>query len=289
MKQSSVENVEIYISETLRVYANRRQPSPGDTDVVAICFQYKLEDPRLDAIGFAEDFFRKRNLDAIFVNCCSNEWWQYPDLPSALTILRQFASRWNRAVTYGSSMGGYAALRFAETLGASASIAVGPQYSPRPSVIPGETRYATWIAHTGFLHEDRYRISSHVHNAIIYDPLCREDRPHIERYRWQAPIVPIAIHAGGHTPAILLEQCGLLTECVTELLAGTLDVSRLRVRVRQRRRSSAEYWETLIEGLLERHHAGFATRMARSALAAFPTLELTKSVARLVRTPANPR
>jgi hypothetical protein len=184
-------------------------------------------------------------------------------------------------VTSGSSMGGYAALRFAETLGAAASIAVGPQYSPRPAVVPGETRYESYIAGTEFLYEDTLVISSRVRNFIIYDPLFRRDRSHIERFRSQARVVPITVHAGGHTPSIMLEQCGLLAECVLQLLAGTFDVLSLRTRMRQRRRSSTEYWKELIEGLLERSHRRFATRMARSALDQLPASDLPRHIAKL--------
>ena len=44
-------------------------------------------------------------------------------------------------VTIGNSMGGFGAIRFAAPLGAKAAIAFDPQFSVKPGVVPGETRY----------------------------------------------------------------------------------------------------------------------------------------------------
>ena len=46
-----------------------------------------------------------------------------------------------RVMTYGSSMGGYAALRFARALRADAILALSPQYSIDPAVVPWEDRW----------------------------------------------------------------------------------------------------------------------------------------------------
>jgi hypothetical protein len=56
-----------------------------------VCFQYIQPDQHLELPGFAEEFFEKFEIDAFFVNCATNEWYQYPDLPRALSILQGFA------------------------------------------------------------------------------------------------------------------------------------------------------------------------------------------------------
>lgn len=222
------------------------------SDVIIVCFQYRIADQHLDQPGFAESFFASRNIEAVCVNCATNEWYQYPDLPDALTKIRAFASGRRRIVTYGTSMGGYAALRFAGAIGAHASIAVGPQYSPRSTVIAAETRYDVDVLQTSFLHEDTYRISPLVQHNVVHDPLLRVDTCHLLAYRREAPLRAISIPFGGHTPTIPLAQCGLLDDFILQLVEGTFCASRFRRMFRAARSSSSEYRRALTDRLLER-------------------------------------
>lgn len=199
----------------------------------------------------------------MFVNCATNEWYQYRDLPKALSILHAFASAWSRTVTYGSSMGGYAALRFAAVVGAKSSIAVGPQYSPRSIVIAEESRFDTIIAQTEFLYEDSHRLSASVDNYVIYDPLLKIEERHVVEYQKDANLVPIRIPCGGHTPTIVLAQCGMLSEFILQLVAGTFCASRFRNAFRRARASSAEYWNELLDRLQERGRVETANRVAK--------------------------
>lgn len=195
-------------------------------------------DQDLNLPGFAEEFFDKFHIDAVFVNCATNEWYQYQDLPEALWRLRSFSSPWSRIVTYGSSMGGYAALRFAAALGATSSIAVGPQYSPRSAIIGEENRYDAMVSQTRFLHEQAYGAAGTVDNYVVYDPLLKIDRAHVLAYQKEANLIPICVPCGGHTPTILLAQCGLLSEFLLHLVAGTFCASRFRMALRRARASS---------------------------------------------------
>jgi len=233
----------LYRSHNLHLF--RYKQPPAGAEVLAICFQYLLETPDLKHTGFAQEFFAKRAMDAIFVNCATNEWYQYDDLPEALECLHQSAVSRQRVVTYGSSMGGYAALRFAGAIGAHASIAVAPQYSPRSSVVPTEYRYDALLKETTFLYEKHYRASSAVHNYVIYDPLSVVDREHVTCYGKEIAMERIAICQGGHTPTVLLSACGLLPGALEVLLDGSFDSLRLRHILRSWRRDHVERWGTI--------------------------------------------
>jgi hypothetical protein len=251
--------------ESLNLKVFTRLTPATDFNVLAVCFQYMLPEQCLDAEGFGEAFFLKYEIDAVFVNCATNEWWQYPDLPDALATVRELAARWKRKVTYGSSMGGYAALRFAASIGASCSVAVGPQYSPLSSAVAGENRYQSLVSRTEFLFEEAFKISPAVTNYIIYDPLFRPDVRHVLRYVAEAPVVPIKIFGAGHTPTIVLQECGLLTECILQLMGDTFSSLQLRKSLRGSRRISHEYWKELILRLLERNDWVNARRIAARA------------------------
>jgi hypothetical protein len=251
----------LYRSSNLKVFRNG--PWSQSRDTLVVCFQYRQPSQQLDLPGFAEEFFAKSEIDAVFVNCASNEWYQYQDLPLALSKIRTFASTWRRVVTYGSSMGAYAALRFAAAIGAQASISIGPQYSPRPTVIAGEHRFCTDIAVTGFLHEESYQANSCVANYVIYDPLLKLDSRHVVEYQKTATLILIAIPCGGHTPTILLVQCGMLSDFILQLVAGTFSVQRFRRQFRLARRSSPEYWKELGERLHEHGRPEAARRVSQ--------------------------
>lgn len=273
----------LYESSNLKVFTSSTQPTRSN--VLVVCFQYKLLDQHLNAPGFGEEFFLKHKIDAVYVNCATNEWWQYPDLPEALSKLRDLSARWNRTVTYGSSMGGYAALRFSAAIGAERSIAVGPQYSPRSSVVPGENRFDSFVSRTKFLHEDACSISETVRNYVIYDPLYKMDRQHIVRYEAEASLVHIKVWCGGHTPAIMLVQCGLLTDLILELIYGEFCESRLRNSVRRTRKQSSQYWIELTNLLLERDRRDTARRVARRSLDFVECKDLAELAERLANSP----
>jgi hypothetical protein len=242
-----------YASPSLKVFADNA--GPRFSEMLVVCFQYLLTDPTLDAPGFGEEFFRAHRIDSVFVNCATNEWWQYPDLPEALSTLHALAAQWRRAVTYGSSMGGYAALRFAEAIGATTSIAVGPQYSPRSSIVPGENRYDAVVAATAFLYEDAYRVCGAATNFVFYDPLHRTDSQHVRLYAQEAELVHVRLPCCGHTPTVVLAQCGLLGGVILELLSGTFRPAELRRSFRKARRASSEYWREVTLRLDERKRA----------------------------------
>ncbi len=112
----------LYLSPNLKIFRNG--PWRELRDTVVVCFQYLQPEQQLNPPGFAEQFFDKYQIDAVFVNCATTEWYQYSDLSEALSILRVFTAGRRRTIPYGSSMGGYAAIRFASASGAHGSSAI---------------------------------------------------------------------------------------------------------------------------------------------------------------------
>jgi pimeloyl-ACP methyl ester carboxylesterase len=247
----------LYQSKNLKVDAH--VTVNGRYDIVAVCFQYLQPEPALDLPPFAQDFFREHKISSISINCATNEWFQYLDLPQALSIIRRFAAGWSRIVTYGSSMGGYAALRFASSIGADSSIAVAPQFSPRSAVIPKEHRYESYVLQTTFHYEDQPIAYAGIDHYVIFDPLLSIDRLHIMEYQRLARIIPIPIPCGGHTPTAMLAQNGMLSEFILNLVQGVYLPSRFRSAFRHARRRCPLYWKELADRLTEHGHLRKAT------------------------------
>jgi hypothetical protein len=110
-----------------------------------------------------------------------------------------------------------------------------------------------------------YRIAATVDNYVIYDPLFKMDKRHVMQYRKEANLIPIRIPCGGHTPTILLAECGMLTEFILRLIAGRFCGWRFRDAFKQAQRSSPQYWEELKDRLLGRGRRGPPKRITESA------------------------
>jgi hypothetical protein len=253
----------LYKSGNLKVFFIG--PRHSSRKLLAICFQYKQLEQSLEHPGFAEEFFTRERIDALYVNCATNEWYQYPELPEVLSLIRSFASDWERIVTYGSSMGAYASLRFAGAIGAHCSISVAPQYSPRSSVIAGEDRFHTDIAQTTFLHEGAYLADNTITNYVLFDPLLAIDVVHVEAYGSGASLCRIPVSCGGHIPLIALVECGLIRDTLVHLLQGTFSKPGFRRSFRLARRTSPEYWAELTRHLTLHGHTDAASRCAEMA------------------------
>jgi len=106
-----------------------------------ITFESYTDDRSLDRRGFGEDFFRSRSTDAIHIISRENDWYQYPDMPAVTALVRDLVRGYQRVVAYGSSMGGYGAIRFGGAAGAQVALALSPQFSIDRRTVRFEKRW----------------------------------------------------------------------------------------------------------------------------------------------------
>src|SRR5690606_30202022 len=132
-----------------------------------------------DRPGFGEEFLRNAGISAIHVMGVREDWYQYPEMPAAMQAVRQATAGAERVMTYGSSMGGYAALRFADAAGANAVLAISPQYSIDPKKMPFETRWHQESQRIQWRPEIDGRIVCDSYPVIVFDPI--EDGCQVER------------------------------------------------------------------------------------------------------------
>ena len=116
----------------------------GETERVAVCFPDRVHPVGFDQPGWGEGFLTKRGVSAIYIAEAGIDWFQCPDFFDAMQACR--AALGQRPVTtYGSSMGGYAAILGARALGADRCFALSPQYSIDPEVVPFERDPIEWM------------------------------------------------------------------------------------------------------------------------------------------------
>lgn len=245
---------ELYRSTNLRVFAT----VPGDSrrERIVVSFANWLPQPSIEVAGAAKGLLEPRGIDALYINCAGNHWWQYEDLPVALAVAADFLAPWRDITTYGSSMGGYAALRFAAALNAHRAVAICPQYSIQRSLMPLETRWAGELASITFRHEGDCEISRSCRYVALYDTLFRLDGMHVDAYRHHTAVTRIPLPCSGHPPIDLLMAYGNLSRVILELLTDSHQPALLRAEHRAKRRESDRYWSELGRRLCERKHYG---------------------------------
>lgn len=194
----------------------------------------------LERQGFGEDFLRDEGIDAIHVVNIDNQWYQYPEVPEMLAAVAAALVRVPRVFTYGSSMGGYAALRFARAVGARTAIALSPQYSLDPKVVPFETRWQADLARITF-REQAFQPAAR--QVIFYDPRLNVDNRHVRLFEAAgAETIAVGVPHGGHPVGPLLAETGVLQDAIRAIVASTFSPTVVQRAVRERRSRSQHHF-----------------------------------------------
>ncbi len=205
----------------------------------------------LDRPGFGEAFLAASGLDAVHVLSRENDWYHYPEMAEAMACVAAVTRCYGRVVAYGSSMGAYAAIRFAELAGATAILALSPQYSIDPSVVPWERRWRQIGKHFNGRWERALPFPSVEQAIIVHDPE-NLDRRHIERIAARLRFEAIPIGFGGHPVTGFLAEIGLLKELVLDVCHDRFDGQEFLRRALKLREKSPQCWINRAECLPDR-------------------------------------
>jgi tetratricopeptide (TPR) repeat protein len=208
----------------------------------------------LERTGFGEAFLAAHGIDAIHVIPRDNDWYQYAEMADAMACVRAAARGYQRVVTYGSSMGAYAAIRLAPLAGAHAVLALSPQYSIDPTVVPWEQRWAESSARFRRVWEQSLPFERRAEAYIVYDPR-NPDRRHADLFARHLRFARVAVPGGGHPVTGYLAEVGLLQEMILAVCRGPIDARAFANEARARRGRSAQYLLTEAMGISWRRRA----------------------------------
>lgn len=225
---------------SIALSANGARFIPGD-DTLIVTFQpfTDADDPEefSPQAVWAEKFLHKRGFSVLGVNRQDNNWYRAADLHALLRALQQrgFFGRYRRVMFYGGSMGGFAALTFAELSPGCTVLAHNPQTTLRASATPWETRFQVaqqqdWL---GDFSDGAVGARAAARVYVSYDPFDRKDSLHIARLD-SANLVPLRVPMVGHQMPVWLLQMKLLGAIFDAALAGSLDVAGFRRMARAR-------------------------------------------------------
>lgn len=234
--QDATGDVDLYRSENLVV----RQVAGENRDRWIVTFDHYGIGHGFDRLGFGEAWLRSQGISAIHVLGRSDDWYQYADIEEALATVRFATTGASRVITYGSSMGAYAALRFADAVGATDVLALSPQYSVSPEVAPHEDRWPQDADRIKWLARLNGPILSKARTIIVYDP-AGPDRWHGERIEADVPVQSILLPYTSHPVTTYIYEGGLLSPMLKDLLDGTFDPRTFRQMARRHRARSGIY------------------------------------------------
>lgn len=220
----------------------RRVPA-GDGRTCFVTFGSYTNEYDLTRQGFGEDFLRDEGLTAIHVINRDNRWYQYPEITAALAEVAAAVAPAQQIFTYGSSMGGYAALRFARTVGARTAVAISPQFSLDPRVVPFEDRWQADLARITFI-EGAFAPTER--QIVFYDTRLAQDAAHAAMFDVPGTeTVMVGIPHAGHPVGPILAETGVLKTAIRAIVEGRFDPVAVQRAVRERRRRSQHHYFTL--------------------------------------------
>ena len=218
----------------------------------------------LERSGFGEVFLSERSIDAIHVMSKDNDWYQYPEMDQALDAIAAHTRPYSRVVSYGASMGAYAAIRFASRVEAQAAIAISPQYSIDPAVCPFEDRWGESKS-ISFRYDAGAKIDQISNAVVFYDPYDVNDNRQVSRIKEDIHITEVRLPHAGHSAGIYLSELSLLTESVLSIIYDTFSARETTVSARMRRRETSKYHATLAKRASRKGHLNWALSLAKTA------------------------
>ncbi len=232
----------LFDSPAVRATLNAVEGGGGRPLVVT--FDSLAHDLRLDRPGFGEGWLAQLGYDAVHVVASANDWYQHPEMGALCAAVREEAAGRVRTVTYGSSMGGYAAVRFAGRVGAATAVAISPQFSIDPARVGFDDRWRDHGVRLEFLWDEPVAADGLERAYVFYDP-ADLDRRHVEALAEHYPVRAIPIRHAGHPAGAYLAEAGLLAPTVLAMIEDRFDPEGFPQVLREARRRSGQYHFTL--------------------------------------------
>jgi pimeloyl-ACP methyl ester carboxylesterase len=186
-----------------------------------------------------------------------NDWFINPETEALEQALVQVAAGYDRVHILGYSMGGYGAFRFARAMGAASVVAISPQVSIHPGVVPFDRRYrAEGRGFDPVLGDLATRADPALQGLLIFDPFVATDLRHAQMLQDLFPRLRLVrLGFGGHPAIRVLREAAKSWTLHREASALKPTPQLILHGHRAGRRQSAGYWARLAKHAERRHPA----------------------------------
>lgn len=243
-------------------------PDPaGKPSRLMVTFDYRRQDRNDFAPPPRSSNFARKGFAQLSIQTRANDWFVNPDTYALEAALPEIVTGFGEVRALGYSMGGYGAFRFAEALGAASVVAVSPQVSIDPAVVPFDRRYRADAAGFDPVAGDLAQVGrDDLPGLIVLDPFVKADLRHARMLQELFPQVALArLNFGGHPAIRPLREAGkawAIHKAATEAMPPRPPVQAAHRAIRAQ---SARYWLGLAARAGGRRPGLAATARARAA------------------------
>lgn len=228
-----------------------------------------------NATPWGARFLRTQGHSILGIIYKEKDWYRSSDLHRFFrsSELSEFFKGFEKVVFYGASKGGYGALAFSEVVHAPIVIAIAPQSTMDPRIVPWDGRFVSTrtLNWDGDFRDavDSLRDSGTYY--LCYDPLEREDASHVRRLRatGRGRIIEARLPLAGHLVPTALLRYGILKPFVVGCRDETMD-ERSFAALARRRREHHSYYVALASARRNRNNLQFRRKCLEIAEAMSP-------------------
>jgi tetratricopeptide (TPR) repeat protein len=204
---------------------------PGRSSWTLVVFGPRQEAPHAEG-WWGIRLGRREDIDIIGVAPTGFDWFPRDTMAALLPAIRAAARP--GIVTYGFSMGGYGALKYANALGARGVLALSAQYSIDPADGTTGERGTTYF--DPVRHRDmRIAPGDYPDGALLmWDPEARSDDNHCRVLARLPGIRPVLLRLAGHATSAIFAETGRLMPVAEALLAGRPEDAVAGIRAARR-------------------------------------------------------
>lgn len=199
----------------------------------------------------AEKSLHKYEFNVVGIMPKQKSWFPEQSMRNMLESIQDRIASFENRIAYGGSMGGYAAIKYANLLNFQRVVAMVPQYSIDPMDVE-DKRYNMFYQPdlNAGMRVEAQDVSATREYILVYDPYYAEDRVHIECLK---PLLPEAKHL--HLPYTNHDAIAVLasSELVHDFIRHPFEASYFYQKMRRVKKNSKFYYRKVIENLLPRH------------------------------------
>lgn len=217
-----------------------------DSELLVISFSPLVDEKHSpdQASGFGRSFFQSRKISCIYVIPTWNHWYQYEYIEDAINLISLFCKNFKKVVVYGVSMGGYAALKYANYLYCSDVISISPQAVVTGEVSNFDKRFSNFWEKIEF-RSDAWLSERNqpMNTTVIYDKHHNLDNRHAEIISSNIRHAKmLSLTFTGHEVFAVLNEAGILSDFIFALINGKSDHADLIRLYRKNRSKSGVTW-----------------------------------------------
>ena len=172
-----------------------------------------------------QDFATRKGMNSLRVETTRNDWFQGDGIDEVLTAINRARRDSDVLISYGSSMGGHAAIAFAPECRADYAVALAPQASLAAGFMRS-IQDPRWPDSVPLFHNDRILNGRcrDLRGLMLFDPDNPRDRSHASAIAAHTALESVHVHGGWHHPGRIVNRAyglvRLLNEIGTELSGG---------------------------------------------------------------------